>query len=69
MTNKQTVTERLDRLEAAVNGLAYFETRLAAIPFGVCPELDAIRTERHGSVTPAEMETRPDTTVLEGRAA
>jgi hypothetical protein len=56
--------QRFDRLEAAVNALAYLETRFAGIPPGLCPELDAIRLERVGSIVPGggprlSMETRP----------
>ena len=50
-----TTQQRLDRLEAAVNALAFLETRLAPIPPGLCPELDAIRTERAGSVSTPEI--------------
>jgi hypothetical protein len=52
-----TTKERLDRLEAAVSALAFLETRLAAIPPGHHPELDAIRAEQAGALGVAE--TRP----------
>jgi hypothetical protein len=57
LKGEQTVTDkqRIDRLEAAVNGLAFLESRLAAIPPGLCPELDAIRAERAGSVGTPEI--------------
>jgi hypothetical protein len=54
MTDKQ----RIARLEAAVNGLAFLETRLAAIRSGVCPELDEIRQEYAGRMGGMQ-ETRP----------
>lgn len=41
MTDK----ERIVRLEAAVTSLAQLEARLAHIPPGLHPELDAIRLE------------------------
>lgn len=48
--NPTETEKRLDRIEAAINGLAFFETRLAPIQEGLCPELDEIRAERFGSV-------------------
>ena len=50
LTDKQ----RLARAEAAINGLAFLETRLAAIPRGLCPELDEIRREYAGRVSAFE---------------
>ena len=49
---KTTLTDkqRLDRAEAAISALAFFETRLAAIRPGLCPELDAIRQEYAGRI-------------------
>jgi hypothetical protein len=55
LTDKQ----RIKRLEAAVNQLAWLETRLAAIRPGTCPELDAIRVELAGSIVPGGQERRP----------
>ena len=47
---KKTTEERLERIEKAINGLAFFESRLARLKEGICPELDEIRHERHGSL-------------------
>jgi hypothetical protein len=47
-----TDEQRLARAEAAINALAYFETRLAGIPRGLSPELDAIREEYAGRIGP-----------------
>jgi plasmid stabilization system protein ParE len=55
-SNPTQAERRLDRLEAAVASLARLETRLANIPPGVYPELDAIRAERAGG---PGLETRP----------
>jgi hypothetical protein len=52
-----TEPARIERLERAVNGLAYLMTRHAAIPVGLCRELDEIRQELAGSV--GRQETRP----------
>jgi hypothetical protein len=59
---KLTTQQRLDRIEKAINGIAYFETRLAAI---------AIRAEQHGSIIPGgqEREIRPLAPLPERRAA
>ena len=58
-----TDKERIIRLEKAVNSLAFLETRLAHIPLGAHPELDAIREENFANLAlagaPRQYETRP----------
>ena len=64
---KLTTQQRLDRIEAAINGLAYFEGRLAPIKAGICVELDAIRAEQAGGIVPAGQERRPFAGLPESR--
>ena len=65
-----TTKQRLDRIEKAINALAYFEGRLAPIKAGVCAELDAIRAELAGSIVPGgqQREVRPLAPLPEQRA-
>jgi hypothetical protein len=55
---KPEMEHRLERAEAAISALAYFEGRLAAIPRGRCLELDEIRDQYAGRIKAAP-EQRP----------
>jgi hypothetical protein len=69
--NPTETEKRLDRAEAAINALAYLETRLAGIPRGLSPELDAIREEYAGRIgpqgSPPITERRPSSAAPEQR--
>ena len=64
-----TTSQRLARIEKAINALAYCETRFAPIKDGLSVELDEIRAEQQGTIVPGGQERRPFTGLPEQRQA